>query len=592
MLLHHLDILIIVVYLLLALGISLYYKNKGSKSLSDFFVGGRSMPWYVAGVSMVATTFAADTPLAVTELVAKNGISGNWLWWNMLIGGMLTTFFFAKLWRRAEIKTELELIEMRYSGKAAAWLRGLKSVYLGLFMNCLIIGWVNLALIDILKVFFGIPPDIVYWYVAAAMLFTVGYSVISGIWGVAVTDAVQFVIAMTGCIVLAVLVVNSEKIGGMEGLTNQLPDWSLSFFPSIGGSADSGGVLSISIGAFFTFLGVQWWASWYPGAEPGGGGYVVQRMLSSRSEKDAVFATLFFQVAHYALRPWPWIIVGLCSLVLYPELPDADKKLGYVYAMRDYLPVGLRGLLLVAFLAAYMSTISTQLNWGASYLINDLYERFIFKKDGKSEEAQNKHLVSMSRLAMLLLMLVGLFATSRMNSISAVWEFIIECGAGLGMVLILRWFWWRINAWSEIAATLAPFVGYAIGHFYLSEALGQDFVENKGPFLFTVAFTTLVWLIVTFLTKPEKDEVLLSFYRKIRPPGNWKPYREDKKPEGNVVAMIFSWLLAVVFTYSVLFTIGKFLFLQWNEAIIWMSIAILALLILIKLYVKADVLRK
>jgi SSS family solute:Na+ symporter len=592
MLLHNIDILIIVAYLLLALGISLYYKNKGSKSLSDFFVGGRSMPWYVAGVSMVATTFAADTPLAVTELVAKNGISGNWLWWNMLISGMLTTFFFAKLWRRAEIKTELELIEMRYSGKAAAWLRGIKSVYLGLFMNCLIIGWVNLALIDILKVFFGIPSDIVYWYVAAAMLFTVGYSVISGIWGVAVTDAVQFVIAMTGCIVLAVLVVSSEKIGGMEGLTNQLPDWSLSFFPSIGGSADSGGVLSISIGAFFTFLGVQWWASWYPGAEPGGGGYVVQRMLSSRSEKDAVFATLFFQVAHYALRPWPWIIVGLCSLVLYPELPDADKKLGYVYAMRDYLPVGLRGLLLVAFLAAYMSTISTQLNWGASYLINDLYERFVFKKEGKSEDVQNKHLVAMSRWVMLLLMLLGLFATSRMRSISAVWEFIIECGAGLGMVLILRWFWWRINAWSEITATIAPFVGYAIGHFYLSEALGQGFIENKGPFLFTVAFTTLVWLMVTFITKPENNEVLLSFYRKIRPPGNWKPYRGDKKPEGNVTAMIISWLLAVVFTYSVLFTIGKFLFLQWSEAIIWMCIAVLSLLILIKLYVKADVLRK
>jgi Na+/proline symporter len=588
MLLSASDLLIIAVYLFIALLISFYFKKKGSKSLSDFFTGGRTMPWYIAGVSMVATTFAADTPLAVTELVARNGISGNWLWWNMLIGGMLTTFFFARLWRRAGVNTELELIELRYGGKPAALLRGFKAVYLGLFMNCLIIGWVNLALIDILKVFFGVPAADVYWYVAAAMLFTAFYSSLSGIWGVAVTDALQFIIAMIGCIVLAFLVLNSEQVGGMSGLVAQLPDWSLSFFPQIGEANASQGALSITIGAFFAFLGVQWWASWYPGAEPGGGGYVVQRMLSTRSEKDSILATLFFQVAHYALRPWPWIIVALCSLVLYPELTGGDQKLGYVYAMRDYLPNGLRGLLLVAFLAAYMSTISTQLNWGASYLMNDFYVRFFKKSDNDSSNKQN-NLVNVSRSIMFLLMAIGLLATTRMTSISGVWEFIIECGAGLGLVLILRWFWWRINAWSEIVATIAPFIGYAIGHFYLEKLFGQGFIDNKGPFLFTVLFTTLSWLIVTMLTRPEKDVVLQNFYQRIQPAGNWKRYSQGTASKMQVFYLLISWFLAVLFTYSCLFFIGKLIFMQWNQAIAWAVLMLLAFFGLMRVTAKTSI---
>lgn len=588
MLLSASDLLIIAVYLVIALLISFYFKKKGSKSLSDFFTGGRTMPWYIAGVSMVATTFAADTPLAVTELVARNGISGNWLWWNMLIGGMLTTFFFARLWRRAGVNTELELIELRYGGKPAALLRGFKAVYLGLFMNCLIIGWVNLALIDILKVFFGVPAADVYWYVAAAMLFTAFYSSLSGIWGVAVTDALQFIIAMIGCIVLAFLVLNSEQVGGMSGLVAQLPDWSLSFFPQIGEASASQGALSITIGAFFAFLGVQWWASWYPGAEPGGGGYVVQRMLSTRSERDSILATLFFQVAHYALRPWPWIIVALCSLVLYPELTGGDQKLGYVYAMRDYLPNGLRGLLLVAFLAAYMSTISTQLNWGASYLMNDFYVRFFKKSDNDSSNKQN-NLVNVSRSIMFLLMAIGLLATTRMTSISGVWEFIIECGAGLGLVLILRWFWWRINAWSEIVATIAPFIGYAIGHFYLEKLFGQGFIDNKGPFLFTVLFTTLSWLIVTMLTRPEKDVVLQNFYQRIQPAGNWKQFSQGTASKMQVFYLLISWFLAVLFTYSCLFFIGKLIFMQWNQAIAWAVLMLLAFFGLMRVTAKTSI---
>lgn len=575
MLLSASDIFIIAAYLLTALLISFYFKKKGSKTLADFFTGGRSMPWYIAGVSMVATTFAADTPLAVTELVAKNGISGNWLWWNMLIGGMLTTFFFARLWRRAGINTELELIELRYGGKPAALLRGFKAVYLGLFMNCLIIGWVNLALVDILMVFFGVPAEDVYWYVAAAMVFTAFYSSLSGIWGVAVTDALQFVIAMLGCIVLAILVLNSEQIGGMSGLISQLPDWSLFFFPTIGQSEAVSGTLNISLGAFFAFLGVQWWASWYPGAEPGGGGYVVQRMLSTRSESDSILATLFFQVAHYALRPWPWIVVALCSLVLYPELANGNQKLGYVYAMRDYLPDGLRGLLLVAFLAAYMSTISTQLNWGASYLMNDFYLRFFIKPDQVSFRKQ-KHLVNTSRFIVFLLMAIGLYATTRMTSISKVWEFIIECGAGLGLVLILRWFWWRINAWSEISATIAPFIGYAIGHFYLEKIFGESFIENKGPFLFTVLFTTVIWIVVTMLTAPENEKVLQNFYQRIMPPGNWKHFSEGSKANMQIPKLLLSWFCAVVFTYSCLFFIGKLIFMLWGQAVIWAVIMLFA----------------
>jgi SSS family solute:Na+ symporter len=362
--LQWIDWSIIILFLLTSLGIGIYYKKKSSGSLSDFFLGGRNLPWYIAGTSMVATTFAADTPLAVAELVANNGIAGNWLWWSFLLGGTLTTFFFAPLWRKANVLTEVELLELRYDGKKAALLRGFKAIYLGVFINILIIGWVNLALNALLVVFFDIPPNEVLYYTGAAMLLAALYSSLGGLWGVAVTDAFQFVIAMIGSIVLAVIVVNSEQVGGIAGLKEKLPPGSLNFFPQIGdGSLGAG--LTLSFGAFLAYAGFQWWASWYPGAEPGGGGYVAQRMMSTKSPKDSVYATLLFQIGHYCIRPWPWIIVALCAVVLYPDLAVADKKLGYVMAMKEFLPTGMKGLLLAAFLAAYMSTISTQLNWGA-----------------------------------------------------------------------------------------------------------------------------------------------------------------------------------------------------------------------------------
>ncbi|HMS53094.1 MAG TPA: hypothetical protein PKD56_12260, partial [Chitinophagales bacterium] len=310
-----LDWLLIALYFVISLVIGLRYAKFAGKDLSHFFLGGRSLPWYLAGLSMVATTFAADTPLAVTELVANNGVSGNWLWWNMLASGMLTTFFFANLWRRSGVLTEVELIELRYSGPEAKFLRGFKAVYLGLFLNAMIIGWVNVAMISILEGFFGISPQLALAITAGLMLITAAYSSISGLMGVAVTDAIQFIIAMLGCIVLAILVVSSEKIGGITGLTQKLPDWSLQFFPSLSNTGAAGQSLAIGMGTFLAFVGVQWWASWYPGAEPGGGGYVAQRFMSTKDEKNAVFATLFFQFAHYCLRPWPWILVGLAAIV-------------------------------------------------------------------------------------------------------------------------------------------------------------------------------------------------------------------------------------------------------------------------------------
>jgi len=576
MFLDPIDWIIIALYLILSLIIGLYYKSKASGSMSNYFLGGRNLPWWIAGTSMVATTFAADTPLAVNELVGQNGISGNWLWWNFLLGGMLTTFFFSRLWRRSEVLTEVELIEFRYSGKPAAFLRGFKSIYLGLFMNSIIVGWVNVALIAILKIFFGISDEYALYFVAGIMLLTSLYSALSGLWGVAITDVIQFVIAMTGCIVLAIIVLSSEQIGGIEGLKTQLPSWALEFFPRIGDKEGAGQIsstLTISLGTFLAYISMQWWASWYPGAEPGGGGYIAQRMMSAKNEKHSIFATLFFQIAHYCLRPWPWIIVGLCTIVLYPDLGFADKKLGYVMAMKDFLPAGLKGLLLVAFLAAYMSTISTQLNWGTSYLINDFYKRFLKPPSRfSSPELAERHYVKTSRIATLFAMLFALFATTRITTISGVWSFIIECGAGLGLVLILRWYWWRINAWAEIAATIAPFIGYTVGRYIL----GLQFPDS---FFITVSFTTISWITVMFLTRPEKNETLNTFYHRVRPEGWWHPVRKNLElPEtpSRLGGLALCWLFAVIMTYSILIGTGKLIFHEWNAALISLAVALVS----------------
>ena len=566
------DWIIVGLYFVLSAVVGIMYSRRAGGSMQEFFLSGRNLPWWLAGTSMVATTFAADTPLAVTELVAKNGIAGNWLWWNFVFGGMLTVFFFARLWRRAGILTDVEFAELRYSGKPAAFLRGFRAVYLGVFINCIILGWVNLAMASILEGMFGIPHDQVMMYVALAMVITAIYSAMSGLWGVAVTDAFQFALAMFGCIVLAFIVLGLPQVGGISGLMQKLPEWTLKFSPQIGAGPGSGtgGALALSLSAFLAYIGVQWWAAWYPGAEPGGGGYVAQRMMSAKNEKHSLFATLWFTIAHYCIRPWPWIVVGLASLVLYPGLGPDEKRLGYVYAMRDYLPIGLKGLLVAAFFAAYMSTISTQLNWGTSYLMNDFYRRFL--KPNENE----KHYVGISRLATGFMMLASLGVTLIMSTISGAWAFIIEAGAGLGLVLILRWFWWRINAWSEISAMLAPFVAYG----YVKWFTNIQFPESL---FLIVSFTTVVWLIVTFVTKPTDPETLKKFFTRIHPGGWWKPVAEklpEVRQDSGYGKLVVDWIAGILLVYNILFGLGKLILGDYSTALMFFVIAAVAVVIL------------
>ncbi len=563
------DYIIILSYFIFSIGIAVYYSKRSGKDTNEFFLSGRNLPWYLAGLSMVATTFAADTPLAVTELVARNGISGNWVWWNFLFGGMLTVFFFARLWRRAGIVTEAEFAEIRYAGKPAKFLRGFRAVYLGLFMNIIIMGWVNKAMISVLVGMFGIAEGEVIYYVFACMLLVAIYSALSGLWGVVVTDAFQFFIAMAGCIILAILVVNSSEIGGITGLKEKLADrsFTFNFFPTFDASISGvAGVFSLSVVSFLAYIGIQWWASWYPGAEPGGGGYIAQRMMSAKNEKHSLYATLFFQIAHYAIRPWPWIITALATLVLYPELGDADKKMGFIYAMNDFLPAGLKGLMVAAFFAAYMSTIATQLNWGSSYLMNDFYKRFWVT--GKEE----KHYVFASRGVTLLLMIISVFVTLFIDRISGAWEFILECGAGVGGVLILRWFWWRINAWSEIAALVTPFIVYP-----LVKAAGITFPNSL---FYIVAINTVVWIAVTYATKPESDETLISFYKRVYPGGRlWKDYAQKSgitEEKGIFGVMFVNWIAGVIFVYSLLFGIGSFVLLDYGVGFVYLSVGLAA----------------
>jgi SSS family solute:Na+ symporter len=573
MALHWIDWLLIISFLVLSFGIGLFYTKDAGESTENYFLGGRKLPWWLAGTSMVATTFAADTPLLVTELVVKNGISGNWLWWNGVIGGILTALFFAHLWRKANIVTDVELIEKRYSGKEAAVLRGFKAIYMGVFLNSVVIAWVNVALGALLKVFFDIPDEQLLWYIAGAMLFVAIYSSLSGLIGVAVTDAVQFWIAMIGCTVLAVIVVNSEQVGGISGLKAKLPAWSLDFFPTISSAEGTAQSLSIGVATFLAYIGFQWWASWYPGAEPGGGGYVVQRMMSVPTEEDAQKATLFFQVAHYCLRPWVWIMVGLCCIILYPDLPEQNKKLGYVMAIKDFLPAGLKGLLLVAFLAAYMSTIATQLNWGTSYLINDFYKRFI------TPQATEKQLVGSSRIGTFVIMLAALFVTAQLSTMEGAFKFMIECGAGLGLVLILRWYWWRINAWSEIAATIAPFI--AFGAITYLNHLQITNLQFPNSFFITTLFTTVVWIAVTFLTPPTASKTLAEFYTQVRPEGFWQPVQTQLKlpdTSSRLPKLFVAWALGIVLVYAMLFALGKLIFMEWTSAFLWLGLAVASML--------------
>lgn len=549
-----LDYAFIAGYLILTLAIGLMFSSRASENVGEFFLSGRKLPWWLAGTGMVATTFAADTPLAVAGFVAKNGIAGNWVWWTFVSGGMLTVFFFARLWRRANIMTDLEFIELRYSGKAAAFLRGFKAIYFGLFINAVIIGWVNLAMFKIIRIMMPeLNPELT---IVALVVLTTVYSGLSGLWGVSVTDAVQFLIAMAGCIILAVLAMQHPSVAAAGGLKGALPAWMFDFFPSISAASDSPteglGAFALPFASFAAMAFVQWWASWYPGAEPGGGGYIAQRMMSARDEKHSLLATLWFTIAHYAVRPWPWIVVGLVSLVMFPDLPAAEKEDGFVHVMKAILPPGLKGLLVAAFLAAYMSTLATHLNWGTSYLINDFYKRFI------RQEADAKHYVWASKTVTVLTALFALYITFFvLETITGAWEFIIQCGAGTGFVLIMRWFWWRLNAWSEITSMVAPFAAYSWLHFMTG-------ITFPLSIFIIVLFTITATLLVTFLTPPTEEETLRSFYRTTRVGGVFWKKISDTMPEvesdKGFLLLFADWFLGIVLVYSALFGTGKLIF--------------------------------
>jgi Na+/proline symporter len=425
-------------------------------------------------------------------------------------------------------------------------------------------GWVNVAMMSILEGIFGISHAQVILYIAACMLLVAAYSAMSGLWGVAATDVFQFVFAMVGTIVLAILLLNLPQVGGISGLQEKLPKYYFYFFPTVGNStSEIGTTLALSFTGFLAYIGIQWWASWYPGAEPGGGGYVAQRMMAAKDERHSVLATLWFTVAHYCLRPWPWILTGLATLILYPQLSLADKKLGYVFAMRDFLPTGLLGMLVAAFFAAYMSTISTHLNWGTSYIVNDFYKRFI------KNDAREKDYVRVSRMTTMVLMVVSVVVTIFIQTISGAWAFIIEAGAGLGLVLILRWYWWRVNAWSEIAAMLTPFFAYAYIKFFTD-------VTFPNSLFFIVGVTTIAWLVVTFLTKPTEENVLKEFYMRIRPGGMWKPiakFLPNVQSDFHIGKQILQWISGVVLVYSSLFGMGKILF---GETMLGVSLLVVA----------------
>jgi Na+/proline symporter len=508
---------------------------------------------------MVATTFAADTPLAVTGLVARNGIAGNWIWWSMALSGIMTVFFYARLWRRAGVLTDVEFAEIRYGGGPAKFLRGFRAFYLGLPINLIIMGWVNLAMVKILMLVLGVTKIQALGIAIVIMFITASISTLSGLWGVLVTDLFQFVLKMGMVILLAVFAVRS--IGGMAGLVSGIRDLEktgpsqgslLSFIPDLHSTW-------MPLITFFVYIAVNWWASWYPGAEPGGGGFIAQRILCAKDEKHSLLATLWFNVTHYALRPWPWILVALVAVVKFHGDPTfaADPESGYIRILILDLPVSLRGLMIAAFAAAYMSTIGTELNWGASYLVNDLYRRFLAQ--GRSE----RHYVKVSQIATMILMILSATVSFFMESIADAWKFMIALGAGTGLVYLLRWFWWRINAWSEVSAMIAAFVTSLTVQFgfRLNERQPKEFAWIV---LITVAVTTAVWLGVTFLTKPESEEVLLAFYRRVRPSAAlWGPIARkatDVVPCKDGLFNLMDWLAGVLMIYAFLFGVGNIIF--------------------------------
>ncbi|HZQ25466.1 MAG TPA: sodium:solute symporter family protein [Terriglobales bacterium] len=553
----------IVGYLLITLFLGLYFRGRSGKSVDDYFVSGRNVSWWLAGTSMVATTFAADTPLVVTGLVYTQGIAGNWLWWAFLLSGMMTVFLFARLWRRSGLLTDVQFAEMRYSGKPAAFLRGFRAIYLGLLMNCLILGWVTKAMTSIVATTLGVTDrNALAICVFFLIPFTGLYVALGGLWGVLWTDLFQFALKMA--IVIGVAWYAIHAAGGMTALLDKLAAMRVAagpgtgdptaFFPDFSRPIREEALWVLSGLSFLVNIGVQWWAFWYPGAEPGGGGYIAQRIFSSRDEKNGLLSVLWFNVAHYALRPWPWILTGLAAIVLYPHLDHPET--GYMLVVSHYVPPALRGIVIAGFMAAFMSTIATQLNWGASYLVADFYRRFV------KQHATENHYVVASRLVTVLLVICSALVSALLTSVGEGWRVVLEAGAGTGGVYLLRWYWWRINAWSEISAmatALLVSVGLRVANFYP----GGSAVDSAARALLTTVVTTVVWVSVTFLTSPESERILVDFYRKARPDvRGWQPIAQltpEVPATRDLGSNLIAWILGCAMVYLALFGLGHVL---------------------------------
>lgn len=582
MILATLDWILILSFFLIFLIIGLLVAKKSGKNTQEFFLSGRNMPWWLLGISMVATTFSADTPNLVTDIVRQNGISGNWVWWTFLFTGMLTVFVYAKLWRRSKVLTDLQFYELRYSGKEAAFLRGFRAIYLGVFFNVMIMASVCLAAIKIGGIMFDLAP---WECVLYASLITVAYSSLGGLRGVIFTDFLQFIVAMIGSVWAAYYIVSMPEIGGLENLlTHENVADKLNFLPDFNDTKSLLVLLIIPIA-------VQWWSVWYPGAEPGGGGYIAQRMLSAKDEKNAIGATLLFNVAHYALRPWPWIIIALASLVLYPTLADIGAEfpnavlghdLGYS-AMLTNLPPGLLGLVVASLIAAFMSTISTHLNWGSSYISLDFYKRFV------KPEASEKELVSVGRISTIVLMALSALLALALSSALSTFAILLQIGAGTGLIFILRWFWWRVNAYSEITGMVVSFV---MALFFEFVALG---LEDYEKLIYGVAITTLSWIAVTFLTRPTATKTLADFYNTVTPYGvGWNSFKKQaeskeiplKTTHDKFTIDFASMLLGIVFVYTSLFATGYIIYGNVLGASILITIAVVSAIVIFMLWDK------
>ncbi|MBN1422599.1 MAG: Na+:solute symporter [Planctomycetes bacterium] len=563
--LNGLDWAIILAYLTGTLVLGLVFTRRASKGVREFFISGGALPWWLVGTSMVATTFSTDTPNLVCQLTREGGVAGNWRWWCFVLTGIMTVFLFARLWRRSGVLTDIEFYELRYSGKPAAFIRAFRAAAVGVLFNILIMASVTLAATKIAHALFGWPK----WMILGVCgLVTLIFSAFSGFWGVVVTDLFLFVVAMIGAVSAAVFAVGLPEVGGLHGLFEKLPDAALRFVPS---TSDGSLFLSLIILPF----AVQWWSVWYPGAEPGGGSYVAQRMFGARDEKHSLLATFWFNIAHYAVRPWPWIIVALASIVVFPTVeslkeymasvvPTFDANLvnhdiAYPLMLRRVLPHGFLGIVVASLVAAYMSTIDTHLNLGASYILNDIYKRF-FRRD-----ASERHYILVSRIATVLLMLAATAVSLTLESAAANFDLIIGVFAGTGLVYILRWYWWRVSAWSEITAMVSAIV-LAVGLIIagaIAKARGFE-ISSDARLLLTALPTTAIWLIVTFLTRPTPRETLVAFYRKIRPLGpGWKPIAAlapEVKATGRMASNLAAWAIGVFAIYAALFGVGLILY--------------------------------